>query len=91
MLGFIAGMIVMGFCVAALLFTRYWRRTGDPFFLVFAAFFCLSAASQLLVVFSGSGSEQGTWIFVVRFAAFALLLVAILKKNFSAKSSDSRR
>lgn len=86
---FLSGMIVMGFCIAGLLFTRYWRRTGDTFFLVFATFFCLSAASQFLVVFSGVASEQRTWIYLVRFAAFALLFLAILRKNLAAKSPDS--
>lgn len=39
----VAGAIVMGYFTAALLFLRFWSRTQDTLFLIFAAAFGLPA------------------------------------------------
>jgi hypothetical protein len=81
---FISGMTAMGFATAALFFLRFWRRTGDVLFAIFAVSFTLFALNQGLSSLSGIDREDQSWIFLLRLAGFALLLVAILQKNMRA-------
>jgi hypothetical protein len=85
---FLAGMITMGFLVAGLFFLRFWRRTADVLFAVFAAAFWLFALNQALLTLlkvpnvPGGAAAAFSWIFLPRIAAFGLLILAILAKNF---------
>ena len=79
--GFLSGMITMGFVVAGLFFLRFWARTRDPLFIVFGVAFWLLALNQGLVVLAGVPREEQSWIYVLRLAAFTLIIVAIVWKN----------
>ena len=83
---FFAGMVAMGFLVAGLFFLRFWRRTGDMLFAAFAIAFLLFALQQGIVGLSGIPREELSWTFLLRLAAFALLIVAILVKNFGQRT-----
>lgn len=87
MSAFFHGMIAMGFLIASLLFLRFWRRTRDGLFVVFALSFLLLALNQGLVSVSGSTSAGELWAFLPSLGAFGLLLAAILIKNFSHRDS----
>lgn len=80
----LSGALAMGLAVAGLFFLRFWRDTGDRLFALFATAFFLMAANRVeLGLLEGlAGREQHYW---VRFAAFALILVAILDKNRPAR------
>jgi hypothetical protein len=78
---FISGLITMGFVVAGLMFLRFWRKTSDRLFAVFAAAFCLLAANQALVALIDIPREERSWIYLLRVAAFALIILAIILKN----------
>ena len=78
---FFAGAISMGFAVAAVFFTRFWRRTGDLLFLAFAAAFALLAANHGLIALSGAPREEQSPYFLLRLAAFVLIIAAVLWKN----------
>jgi len=80
---FVSGMIAMGFLTAGLFFFRFWRRTGDKLFIAFGPAFCLLALNQALVVAAGIPREEQSWIYLLRLAAFALLIVAIVAKNMN--------
>jgi hypothetical protein len=84
---FFSGMIAMGFFVAGLFFFRFWNRTRDALFIAFGIAFWLLAMSHGLVVFSGIPREEQNWIFLVRLAAFALIVVAIVRKNLQITGS----
>jgi uncharacterized protein DUF5985 len=79
--GFLGGMVTAGFLVAGLFFLRFWRRTADRLFLAFAVAFWLLAVNECLVVFAEIPREGHSWIYLLRLAAFALLIVAIVGKN----------
>lgn len=83
---FLAGMVTMGFATASLFFLRFWRRTRDHLFLAFGIAFFLFAAHQGLVGLAGIPREERSWIYLIRLAGFALLLVAIVQKNMTGKS-----
>jgi hypothetical protein len=75
------GAIAMASLVAAMFFLRFWQRSRDPFFLWFAASFFLEAANRAALALTTNPSDGAPIVYVVRFAAFALILMAIWGKN----------
>jgi hypothetical protein len=78
---FLAGLITMGFLVASLFFFRSWRRTGDGLFSIFACAFILFALNQALAALLNLGPEEIGWVYLLRVAGFALIIVGIIWKN----------
>lgn len=78
---FLSGAISMGFLVGALFFLRFWRRSGDGLFLVFAIAFAVLGLAQALMTLAGLSREDQPWIFMLRLAAFLLIAVGIAAKN----------
>ena len=77
----LSGAIAMGFATAGLFFLRYWWESRDRLFALFAiAFFVLAGGRVLLSVLHDLG-EQRILLYVVRLAAFLVILLAILDKN----------
>lgn len=82
---FLSGAVTMGFLVACLFFLRFWRKTSDRFFLAFSVAFFLLALNQALAQWIGAADERVGYTYLLRVLAFALILVAIVDKNLSAK------
>ena len=78
---FLSGAVVIVFLVCGLLFLRFCRRTRDPFFLAFALAFGLLGLGQTILALANISTEERGSIFLVRLAAFAIIIVAILRKN----------
>lgn len=78
---FLAGLIAMGQIVAGLFFLRFWTRTRDRLFLAFAAAFWLLAANQTLLALTDVVIEERSWIYLLRVAAFLLIIAAVIAKN----------
>lgn len=83
MAGFLSGMITAGFLVAALFFFRFWTRTGDSLFAIFGIAFLLFALGQAISVTFDFLQDDKTLVYVLRLLGFALLLVAIARKNLA--------
>lgn len=81
MFEFVSGLITSGFVVAALFFLRFWLRSQDRLFLAFAGAFLLLAINQALLVVSGVAAEDQTWLYLIRLAAFSLIVYGIWFKN----------
>jgi len=77
---FLLGMIVMGCVVAGLFFVRFWRKTRDRLFAIFAISFWLLAVNWLLLATSDQGEIQTT-LYMIRLGAFLLILIGIADKN----------
>jgi hypothetical protein len=78
---FFAGMITMGYFVASAFFFRFWTRTSDGLFIAFSVAFLLLAISSALTSLLSLPFEERSWLYLLRFAAFVLLIFAILGKN----------
>jgi hypothetical protein len=78
---FLSGLITMGYLVAGLFFLRFWRRTGDPLFLAFALAFWLLGLTQALLALANVPIEERSWLYLIRLAAFSLILFSIWSKN----------
>ena len=83
MINFLSGMVTAGFLVAALFFLRFFRRTKDNLFAIFATSFLLLAIGQASALWFGGAHDDSTWTYLLRLAGFVLLLIAIARKNFS--------
>jgi hypothetical protein len=83
MIDFVAGLITMGFAVCALFFLRFWKHTGDRLFALFAAAFALLALNQGLATIIDFGREELGWVYLLRLAAFLLIIGGILHKNLT--------
>lgn len=78
---FFSGVIAMGFVVCSAFFLRFWRRTQDSLFLVFSIAFLLLALNQALATLLGLPQEERSWLYLLRLAAFVIIILAIVRKN----------
>jgi len=81
---FLSGAVSLGFFVCALFFLRFWRRTKDGLFMAFALAFSLLGLGQAILALANIPTEERGSLFLIRLAAFALILFAILRKNRGA-------
>jgi hypothetical protein len=78
---FLMGAIAMASCVVAAFFVRFWRKTHDRLFALFATAFFLLGVTRLGLVISDDSSEASSSWYWVRLAAFLVILFAIVDKN----------
>lgn len=83
--GFMAGAISAGFLAVALFFMKFWQRTRDGLFLAFAAAFVLLAVGQAVPVLGRIPDESLSGVYLLRLAAFLLIIWAILRKNVGGR------
>ena len=85
---FLSGGIMVGFLTIAFFFFRFWRKTGDTLFWIFAASFSVLALERILLLatsspqaLTNSVNEFRPYVYWVRFFAFLLIIVGFLVKN----------
>jgi hypothetical protein len=71
----------MGSVTAGMFFLRFWRHSRDRLFLIFALAFWALALNWILLVAVPIAAERHHFAYVIRLAAFALLLAGIIDKN----------
>ena len=77
----IGGALAMGYAVAALFFVRFWRQSRDRLFAAFATAFGILAAQRTALNLAAVYEWDAIWAYLMRLAAFVLLLYAIFDKN----------
>jgi len=83
---FLAGAEAMGFLICGLFFWRFRIRTRDSLFLWFAVAFWLLALAQTVLALTGIPVEERSPLYLIRLAAFLLIIFAILRKNIGART-----
>jgi hypothetical protein len=78
---FLSGAIMMGNLVLAMFFARFYRRTGDRFFALFATAFVTFSIARVLLTVVDEVNEERAYVYLVRLAAFAIILIAVVDKN----------
>jgi hypothetical protein len=78
---FISGAVFFGFFISALFFFRFWNKTRDRLFLMFAISFLLLGIERIIVSFASVMAEFQFYVYGIRLLAFSLLIWAILDKN----------
>ena len=72
---------MVGFLVIGLFFYQFWKQTKDRFFAAFAVAFWILAAERIVLLASAPAHEWEPFVYLIRFAAFAMILGAIVSKN----------
>jgi hypothetical protein len=80
---FMAGALVLAYWAIGYFFLRFWKKTRDRFFRVFAWAFWVLAIERVILLFISADFEFRPFVYLVRLAAFLLILWAIFEKNRS--------
>ena len=83
---FVSGLIAMAFAAGGLFFFRFWRSSRDLLFAILGVAFWLLALNQSLLALFGVVQEERSWIFLVRLAAFVLIIAGVVGKNLGRRS-----
>ncbi len=86
---FMLGALVMACFAAGLFFLRFWRKTRDRLFAIFAVAFWLMGLNWLLLSFTKSDYEFRPALYLIRLLAFVLILYAILEKNRAKRNEPN--
>lgn len=78
------GAITMASLVITLFFLRFWRSTGDRFFLYFSLSFLIEGMHRLYSALNDN-AEDSPLHYLIRLLAYGLILWAILEKNLPGK------
>jgi hypothetical protein len=83
---FLSGAIVFGYAIAGLFFLRFWKRTADRLFVMFAIAFWLLGAIRLAItvvpLVTGATVNEDHYLYWIRLVAYLLILAAIVDKNW---------
>ena len=77
----LSGAAAMATLTIALFFLKFWRRTRDTFFLLFAAAFVIEAISRFALAISQVSDTAEPIYFLPRLVMFGLIAIAIIGKN----------
>ena len=88
MIEMLSGALLFSYFIAGVHFCRFWRRTGDRFFLHFAAAFWLLALNQLATSIPAVANETRGYEYLLRVLGFIVILLAIVDKNFVSARPD---
>ena len=83
------GAVIMGDVIAALFFVRFWKMTGDRFFLFFSASFLAIAVSRVVVDENIPPFGLETVGYFMRILSYLCIIGGILYKNRGTKTSRS--
>jgi uncharacterized membrane protein HdeD (DUF308 family) len=83
---FLLGVIATTSATAGIFFLRFWRSTRDSLFLAFGVAFLIEGANRCTVLFLSQPSDRSPWNYLVRLAAFLIILGGIVNKNRRARS-----
>lgn len=75
------GAIAMACLVAGMFFLRFWSRSRDRFFLLFATSFFVEAGNRAALAVDPMPNDGSPVYYGVRLLSFLLILAAIVDKN----------
>ncbi len=85
LVNFLNGSCTIMFVAAGLFFLRYWKDSRDRLFLAFAISFWLQAVARILI-YCFAVDETPANFYWLRFAAFLIIIWAIIDKNRAGNS-----
>lgn len=75
------GAVAMAYFITGLFFLRFWKMTGDRFFLCFALSFFIDDIGESLIGVLHYSEEEEPLLYILRLASFMIILYAIADKN----------
>ena len=83
----LSGAVAMATFVVALFFLRFWKKTGDRFFIYFSLSFALDGIMRVMTNL-GVGGDGSAQIYLMRLVSYGLIVIAILGKNRRARKGS---
>ncbi|HYI07618.1 MAG TPA: DUF5985 family protein [Thermoanaerobaculia bacterium] len=77
----ISGALAASYLTVGLFFLRFWATSRDRLFAMFAGAFGVLAVQRLALSLTRGTMEDQTVFYLLRLAAFILIIVAIIDKN----------
>jgi uncharacterized membrane protein len=78
---FFWGLLAMASLVASLFFLRYWKVSSERLFAFFGVAFAMLAVNWLALAVVDPAFEARHLVYLIRLAAFVLIIVGIVDKN----------
>jgi hypothetical protein len=93
---FLSGVSMATFAASGLFFIKFWRASGDRFFMYFGIACGLISLERFVSIFIHETLEPirntlegpSTWVYLIRLFAFGLILIAVVKKNRSRSRKE---
>lgn len=79
--GLVSGALAACYVVAGLFFLRFWTTSRDRLFVLFSLAFGVLAAQRVALTLTRGSMEDQTIFYLLRLAAYVIILIAILDKN----------
>lgn len=77
----LSGVLIAFYATIALFFLRFWLAARERLFGLFALAFVVLAAQRLALALTNATMEDQTVFYLLRLAAFVIIVVAIVDKN----------
>lgn len=87
----LAGGIATASIIAAMFFFRFWRSTGDRFFLLFALSFLIEGLNRFALYWLAGLDDLSPIYYLIRLIAYGLILAAIIDKNRKPSPPTDRK
>jgi hypothetical protein len=81
----LAGAVAMAYLLAGFFFLKFWHKTKDRFFLLFALAFWMFTLNQIVTTLLGESDERSGYAYVLRVLGYVVILFAIIQKNASSQ------
>ncbi|HEX8407480.1 MAG TPA: DUF5985 family protein [Thermoanaerobaculia bacterium] len=79
--GLAAGALAACYVIAGLFFLRFWTTSRDRLFVLFSLAFGVLAVQRVALTLTRGSMEDQTVFYLLRLAAYVIILIAILDKN----------
>ena len=84
------GAVAMASFVTMLFFLRFWRKTGDRFFILFAVAFGIDSLTRFALGMADVSAEATPLFYLGRLVMFGLIILAIIQKNRPEATMEDR-
>lgn len=84
---FLCGVAAVSFLGGGLFLFRFWKQTGDRFLFYFGIACWLLAFEKLIVIALEINHEEQSFVYLIRLAAFSLIIFAVIRKNIRSERS----
>lgn len=77
----LSGVLIAFYATIALFFLRFWFAARERLFGLFALAFFVLATQRLALALTNATMEDQTVFYLLRLAAFVIIVIAIVDKN----------
>lgn len=92
---FLSGISMATFAASAIFFLKFWKVSRDRLYLMFCISCTLLSVERLVLLavrdtdpsMGPAVTEANSWVYLIRLAAFLVILVGVIDKNYPSGGS----